>query len=361
MKNHELNMSSLICMAVCILLGISSCSNDDNEKLTPSDPENFVEPLKGNQEYDKKIWDLFNKTGVCIRYKFSYEELNRCYTHVLDTMVFADHVYLLGKDNVFLDEDGENVTIDGDIYKIGTTVVRNTAGRKETREITISNDTVFFFQYCVFTTSSNDGYLVGDANEAYVGEQLNLLETIFLNYYTDDFLKSDFKYWRIMLCDTLQRGKNFEYTNVDYRFNVPFMEIGYGNERIKSLDEKARNNLKNNINYDYLKDLNLKSNEFEHIEFPKQPWKYDEFYGAGIVGLGASKKLDYLKMIITTPYEKLIEEPESADFNEKDFTGCLNPKKDVNGWIKKGYDALVNDYKSLGVDLQKIGNREHVR
>lgn len=353
-------MSNWICFVGCMLLGIASCTNDD-EKLTPSGPENFVEPLKGDQEYDKKIWDWYDRTGICIRYKFSFEELNRCYTYVLDTMPFVNNIYLLGKDkNVYLDEAGEFVTIYGDTYKIGSQTLRNTTGKREIRDISVKGDTVFFFQYCVFSSTGQESYLVGDANESYVGKQLSLLENVFLNYYTDDFLRSKFKFWRIMLCDTLQIGKEFTFTDKEYRFNVPFMEIGYGNERIESLTDGGINTLTTNINFDFLSILTLETSEFQHVEFPKQPWQLNEYYAAGVIGYGV-KQSDYLKMIITTPYEKLIEEPENANFNAEDFTGLLHPKKDVNGWIRKGYDALISDYKAVGVDLQKIGNREHVR
>ena len=80
-------------------------------------------------------------------------------------------------------------------------------------------------------------------------------------------------------------------------------------------------------------------------------------YGRGFIKAGTKQGNDvknYIQAIIQTPYEDLIAEPADNDYT---YNGILHAKKDVNGYIRKKYDILVNKFKeNYGIDLQAIGN-----
>lgn len=80
-------------------------------------------------------------------------------------------------------------------------------------------------------------------------------------------------------------------------------------------------------------------------------------YARGFIASGTKAEDDwetYVKVIISTPYEKLIAETGDKDYTNK---GILNPIKDKNGLIQKKYDIVVNHWKSeYNIDLQAIGN-----
>lgn len=81
-------------------------------------------------------------------------------------------------------------------------------------------------------------------------------------------------------------------------------------------------------------------------------------YERGFIKSGTKQEDDveiYIRAIIQTPYEELIAEP--ADDKDYSNRGILNAKKDVNGYIRKKYNVLVNKFKeNYGIDLQAIGN-----
>ena len=287
MKQLIVNMllAGMILLACC----------DDSETLYPSDIAEYEIVIpQGDHDYDDRIVEWFERTGVYILYQF---------------------------DSV-------------DVY--------------------------------YHPTSGWGNFSVKEADEDYVGAQLDFVEKNFLNFYPDEVLR---KCMPLKICLGKELiGALFPGNHYQSHFNN--LIISHGDATLTALTAEERETFKSQIN-NFLLERIVNSLSLEafydvsdyswtsSVEIPAT----SECYSLGFIlqpnqfsGENYFDAIEFAKMIITNPYEKLTEEPESAAYNRTDFTGILHPKKDVNGLILEKYKLIVAAFAEWGIDLQKIGD-----
>ena len=354
------------------LIGGGGCSDDDG-RLTPTDFDEYHPIIpQGNHEYDERIVEWFERTGTYILYKFKPAEVysvpNRDWEEIyVDTTKTVERYVLSENDYV---EDGV-VYLTGVPYPLGKTRISDISWK----EITLENTTLLVE---IFSTKYGGNFWIEEADEAYVNEQLEMVESIFLNFYSNEILRKKLPLKIILGKNLLQNTGGKQKLNpqpyIATNGNLSLL-INYGDESIETVD---RLSIKYNLNYWFISEvLELgPSNTDDFYSVSDYYWAGTstganrptnaQTYAAGFVvrpsastDLLAIQEYDkqyYIRMILQTPYERLIAKPETPDYNVKDFTGILHPDKDVNGLIRKKYDLLIRDFKNFGIDLQAIGD-----
>lgn len=201
------------------------------------------------------------------------------------------------------------------------------------------------------------------ADEAYVGQQLDLIEKTFVSFYPDSTFRRCMPL-KMLLCKKLQLiGTNGVATDKNVYQNFDHLAFSYGNESVLALTSAQKNALKLEFNLLFL--LRLKSNGW--IPVSELFYTYSDYstnmtsstyYARGFVVNNNSDKTNtdwqhYLEAILSTSYEDLTREVPASD---RTFHGILNDTKDTKGLIKKKYKAMIDHFKQYGIDLQNIGN-----
>ena len=207
-----------------------------------------------------------------------------------------------------------------------------------------------------------NGLLGAVADEEYVGEQLDLIETLFLNFYPDTTLRRCLPL-KLLLCGELNWRSvegNVSLRNVYSGYD--YLAFNWGNGNVLSMTNSQKNTFKYEVNNVFLTRLLDNDKIVESADF-YEGMNYEDkvtntnMYERGFIKSGTKQEDDveiYIQAILQTPYEELIAEPANNDYSNK---GILHPKKDVNGFIRNKYDILVNTFKeNYGIDLQAIGN-----
>ncbi|MCZ4245125.1 hypothetical protein [Pedobacter punctiformis] len=218
------------------------------------------------------------------------------------------------------------------------------------------------------------------SNEAYINQQLDLLDNTFFKYYQDSTLT---KYLpsKFFLCSSL----TFQNKRVDaFALTSTFIggyesfAVNWGNKGILNISSPidSVSIFRGNVNYSFLKIMNLKgrmgmSDVFQSITdyvatiSPTAPATNPtnaDLYKRGFLGNSSistpSNQTDwysYLQVILSNKYANLINPATTAtDVSAK---GILSPVKDVNGLVRRKYDAMIKFYKEVyNIDLQKIGD-----
>ena len=286
-----------------------ACHEDD--ELTPTErPEFGYSVPQGNHEYDNRIVDWNERCNVFILYKFDLKEL---YWQVTSW-----------------EESVENPADATEPYTRG---------------------------------------LIGAvADTNYVGQQLDLLEEQFLNFYPDTMLRRCIPL-KLLLCGELT---NRDPKGVERALNVysgyDYLAFNWGNETILSMTEEDVAGFRYNANYEFLMRLLDKGKINENADF-YEGMNYEDkitketMYERGFINQSTKQENDfeyYLQAILTTSYEELIADPGTPEDNTSYYTsfkGILNEKKDVNGFIRSKYESIVNTWKDdYGCDIQKIGD-----
>lgn len=159
--------------------------NDDNKTLTPSGVEEYELVIpQGNHEYDARIVDWFDRTGVYILYKFDpvdvYLKVQASWQEMyLDTIRTVNYYEM--KEGDFVKDSVANLA--GVEYKLGATKNSSTSWQ----EVSLDGKTLLVVNY---KTQYEGTFSVEKADEAYVDKQLDLLEQLFLNFYPDSLLRS---------------------------------------------------------------------------------------------------------------------------------------------------------------------------
>lgn len=208
----------------------------------------------------------------------------------------------------------------------------------------------------------NNGFIGAVADEAYAGEQLNLVETLFLGFYPDTTLRRCLPL-KLLLCGELTwRTVSGSLTVYNVYSGYDYLAFNWGNESVLTMTNAQKNTFKYDVNNTFLTRLLNNSKIVEDASFYEGMNYVDavtnaNMYGRGFIKSGTKQEDDveiYISAILQTPYEDLIAEPGDNDYTNK---GILHEKKDVNGYIRKKYDILVNKFKeNYGIDLQAIGN-----
>lgn len=355
-----MKMKYKLWMLVAGIAGWMGCS-DDSGTLEPSNEQEYkVELTGGNHDYDTKIKNWNDRTGVYILYKFDPREVyfngNSTWTNIyMDTIVESVRYYPLGE-NVYV--EGEYVFINGEKFVLGWSEKAVNA-RKEHVEL-MENEQVRVRTCKILIMGSIS---VEEAEEEYVGRQLEWVEEMFLNFYPDPLLRETMPMKVILgkelihaTATTLQRAESYYYT-----FHNLIFSHGDGSVETLSLKEKCE--IKTDVNIWFVGDRLKPLASFEEFwgvtSYPSTFPANSEIYKLGLLSSTMLPSTDvdtYLKVIMGNSYAKLTAEPPSGDYVYDDFTGILHPKKDVNGLIRQKYDILINEFKKIGVDLQAIGN-----
>lgn len=354
---------------LCVgLFGWIAC-DDDSETLTPSDIAEYelVFP-QGNHDYDARIVDWFDRTGIYMLYKFNTMD---CYAALTSGWQEAypdttkNTVYYKLSTSDYVEEDV--VYFGGAAYRLGETRFSDL----EWRIVTLDDRMLCVIDYSVRYKGK---YLIQEADEQYVGMQLDFWEEAFLNNYSDSLLRAVLPLKILLGRDLkLTMGNNMGFDDyASYSFSTNFM-LSYGDESVRTMTNAEKRKIAANENYKFIRanfdDIPL--DEFyavtDYTPFTEEPLPVqEECYSHGLVRhvtypyavdrLQGDDKYYFLDMIYKTPYEQLIAEPASDAYNATDLTGILHPKKDKNGLIRKKYEIMIRVYKAHGIDLQAIGD-----
>lgn len=305
---------------ICVFfLLASSCKKD--EKLQPSEESQGYLLPQGNNEFDKTIGNYFDRYGSYILYKFS----------------------------------------DRDAYW-------TPSGWKNTR-------------YNEATKTWTVGFLTKPAEEQYISQQLNLIQTCWFGFYSEKFLK-EFLPAKILLCATVDSS----YLAYDFStnpitvfskskevgawFNFDNISVSYGSDAVNTMTAldsgtfiyKVNNMFMRNIfsrrpivpPADFIKVTSYTTN------FTTQPAAYDAGAITNYYGTGAVQDWEEYILAMTGYPESVLN--TSAPNTTKSFVGILNPTKDRFGKIRQRYNIVRNYFiNNYNVDLQQIGNASIAR
>lgn len=295
----------------------------DEKDLEPSGITSSYSVPQGTHDYDDVIVDIYNKYGSCLLYKFTDK----------DTYWTPS-----GWMNGVLGVDGKN------------------------------------------------GYLVTPADEKYVGEQVDMLEKLWLSSYSDEFLK-EFLPVKIMLCseiDSVYVSWDFSVTPVQTKYlgqevqswyNYDNICVSYGNVAVTQMTKEDSLAFRSRISRTFVESMIGRGKTAPTQEFSESAnynisssdmYTASKLWAAGIpqlVNYAISEDNDwktFMMMMVLCSEEFLTRVPEynnDWDYTAKNWDGILNPVKDVNHLLKKRYDMVRNYFiENYNMDLQKIGN-----
>lgn len=294
----------LAIVGIVLIMGLSGCYKED--KLTPSEDgepvysENVLP--QGNHEYDEVIMEMFQKWQTLFLYKYEEKDL---YYNVTE--------YLGGS-------------------------------------------------YDVEKDSTVAGLFDVPSNEDWVGEQLKLLQELWLGYYPDDFLKR--LPHKVYLVDSLfsatsgigRPQQNIRDNWLTHSGN-DYMLVTYGSVRIQNMTQEEKIEYKKELHKTFLEELDLPvPADFSAISnysiFSNTSYK-EYIYAYGFLNWDYSKTpqddwMSYLDMVLSFSYEELTSEGEH---------GYLHVSKDSQGLIREKYDLLLAHFREeYQIDLYKIAN-----
>lgn len=293
------------------LAGIFLCSGCyEEDSLQERDGEEVIYTIpQGNHDYDARIVDWYERTGAYILYQFSQRDA-----------VWTKYRW----DEAIPDENGKVETGDWTILP---------------------------------------------AKEEYVEKLLSFLEQNYLNFFSDEFLREILPI-RILLCSTLQDYWDNEPRIYQYYFGTDVLCIGWGDERLDAITSAEKKTFRNKLLQKALNDALTAG----LIEIPQEftsyslsyyyfPCTIDEMYQKGFLDYYSTAKYvtpewdwkEYVTAIIQNPDTTLMAKPTEKDKAKP--RGMLHPDKDVNGLVRKKYDAVIRYFKEeYDMDIQAMGN-----
>lgn len=371
MKTWKINSTCRLWLVFAgLLAGMAGC-RDEEGMLEPSGPELKIEVwlTGGNPELDRRVREIYERTGIVVRYKYDENEpyiihnkFNKAY---IDTTVYIDAWYSVKSDNVRVEEKDSVVYINDVAYRIGVT--RRSTGQVIGTSIThISmNENRDSVHQVVYLERRFNGIQIEQPDEEYVAYQLDLLEQIFLSSRSKDkMLKPNV----VFLGKNLSHLTNSSLQNEDYQVQDQNLYLSYGDESITELDTEKKKDLFVQLNIDLYSNIptptfsDIISDEKNYPRFDFYIPMYEgqtDYYGYGWPSSRGCNVKEYMKMILQTPYVDLIAEPELGHWDPKnpyDYKGCLHPKRDRNMRIRAAYDAIIEDFNNYGIDIQALGN-----
>ena len=199
------------------------------------------------------------------------------------------------------------------------------------------------------------------ADESYVGEQLELVEEGFLNFYQDTLLTRCMPL-KLLLCAKLQEGDRGVLKDIDvYADGLDVIAVNHGNNEVVGLSAIEKNTFKNSMNVAFLQRMISvgKMTLWDgFVSLSDYEVSGSNYFERGFIGGYYSSKYpdddleSYIDAILTLSEEELYAEPEEGDDS---YRGMLHEKKDKSGLIKKKYDIVIEHYKEYyNVDLLKI-------
>lgn len=298
---------------ILITVFLVGCYED--EKIVPSEgQENYFQLPQGNHDYDSVIMNYHNLYGFYMLYDFQPEDVYWTGTNWDE---------YLGGGNIS-DRDG----IGADLF-------------------------------------------VRQADPAYVGKLLDLTETVFLKHYTDELLKK--MPLEFYFCSKLNKiGSSGDTSQIHVYRNFHCMAVNWGGVEIDTMGRGLKMDYQRALNFEFLTYLN-ESETFELCEdfVSVCDYKYAYLRGEQLFAKGylnasslvvnnvsASQINDFQAYmeLLAIPLEILEGEPAPIlDYQAQStppLEGCLNPKRDVNGLVRKKYEILVKYFQEeYGLDV----------
>lgn len=367
-----MNVKHILWIVVLGLIGWIGCSDD--ETLTPSEtlvPR--IELPQGNHEYDAKIVDFYERTGLYILYKFKPRDIyfagNLTWNEMYyDTIVIA-YTFALG-DNLYVKDGVVYQMMLGQIqdsWPLGTTYNDNGLWTRATLDE--EGGTVYIEEQNV---KAYGKFKVDEADEEYTGEQLAWIEEMFLNFYPESVLKKAMPMKIILGRDLKEMFGSMAQNRSHYTEAYNSLIFSHGDKSLESLTLRQKDSLKSILHTWFgVKKLTSICSFSDFYGVTDYYWagsaskpSTGQYYGLGLVAEPKTVLLNqiqegdleaYLKMITNNSYATLIAEPENGDYDKNSYLGILHPRKDVNKLIRKKYDILIRIFNDLGVDLQAIG------
>lgn len=312
---NQTGMNKLITIIIIFSLAViagAACKKEG--ALTASDDVTGYKLPQGNHSYEPTIMNLYNKYGSYFLYQFS------------------------DKDTYWTPTGWKNATM-------------QTSGAWVT------------------------GYEVTTADTSYVGQQLELIQTLWLSYYTDKFLTA-FLPAKVMLCGSLDSIYSVTLFNpvryvktiksVGAWFNYDNICINYGNAGVTSMTAADSTRFLAKANLVFIKSIpgrNLSSptNNFTSVaSYSASLTSQANAYAQGIITVyynSRSAQIDwqaYMEAMVSRSEANLNKSTVNTDMTSM---GILNATKDSNGKIRQRYNIVRNYFiNNYGVDLQAIGN-----
>lgn len=378
MKTYKINRTCRLWLVFAGLLTGMVCCHDEEGMLQPSGPELNIEDwlTGGNPELDRRVREIYDRTGIVVRYRWDEEELYIMHDAYLkgwiDTSTYIDTWYSTMSDDVSI--DGDSVYIENVAYVIGETIQQISTGTMNAAQLLIQisvNDFRDSIHYVVSSLRTGSGVKMEQPDEEYVEYQLDLLDKIYLSGRHKEHM---------FMPNVIFLGKNLYYMSftgwgkeLDYRYSTgnAHLYFGRGDSTIATWDSKKKNSLKQSfcealfLRYSGNPRFDALTGDKENgYKWPTAAdtivWGIRDYYGYGCPGGGSFGVAEYFKMIMSSTYEDLIAEPDSIYYDRKApniYKGCLNPKRDYKGKIRAAYDALIADIQNdFGVNLQEISD-----
>lgn len=292
-----------ILTVVLLTFLVTGCKKE--AKLTPSDKPEHVKNHQvlpqGNHPYDTEILRLYQKYGTLFLYK--YDSLDLYYN---------------------IDE-----------YMGGT-------------YDPVKNETTI---YGLFDTP---------ADEAYIGQQLDMVKDLWMKYWPDALLKSAMPH-KFYLVDSFFYAYNGPGTPADnwwemYDFyeGPDYFLVSWGSDRLNTIPATAKYNMKAKLNARFLVLAHLRG-------FIKPTAAFAAVTNYGAATYANHKEMgiiDWTRSGLQKDWDVYMETIVSNTFTKLNSPGnVLHPAVDKKGVIKKKYDIVIAYFQSaFGVDLQAIGN-----
>ncbi|OOG19716.1 hypothetical protein BWD42_07380 [Sphingobacterium sp. CZ-UAM] len=196
-----------------------------------------------------------------------------------------------------------------------------------------------------------NAYLLGPADEAYVGKLLTFLQQHWFKYYPDSFLKENLPFKLLLTAEAKYTPKKDSICSACTIYN----QITIGNaspqlDRMSTVEKKAFVNAIHKTFFQYMKNWNklIFPEEFGKISNYEIKPDAKNYQALGYVtkspGSIVEDAFQYILLITSTPKDQLDK-------------GVLDPTIDSSGLIGKKYKLLTEYYKSkYQIDLQSIGN-----
>ena len=365
-------------MIIALWMGITilgAC--DDDERLTPS--ETIIPGLdfpQGNGPHDERIITWFEKTGVYILYRFTPAEVyftgNSTWAEIYQDTLIVSNTYSLGE-NLYVKDSMVYLTNMGIVqnsWKLGITY---TDGLWE--EVSLDEEAgKVYIRAQELNTHGN--FSVLEAETEHVGEQLEWIEETFLNLYPVELLCETLPL-KIILGRELQTASSAPGVIMPNEAIFSFNNLIFnrGDASITSLTTDEKDDIRLEVNAWFvleclvplvdLTDFYAQTDYYWAGGVASRP-SQSQCYGLGLLVwpnmTGSEAYLQqedleaYVRVILANSYDKLTTKPNSPSFSTSDHTGILHPDKDVNNKIRTKYDMVINAFKTIGVDLQSIGN-----
>ena len=209
----------------------------------------------------------------------------------------------------------------------------------------------------------DNGYFDTPADENYVGQQLNMLDDIWLDFYPDKYLIQCLPH-KVYLLDSLYRSmakKGTPNRNVILAYSGgDFIAATWGGARILQMTPAEKIALKNAVNTIFMGFATRRGGAVtpgtfrivSNYQTTTIPYNENGFLNNNINNEG-SDWTSYLNAIVTTPYSKMI----AIDGSATGGPGILHPDFDTKGLIQRKYDIVIDFFKTVhGFDLQAVGN-----